>query len=58
MADKVDKCVYCNCEIHDGRSLSVCDKCGIGVWGKMFHAIKKNMDNARERGDLEQGSVK
>lgn len=54
-----DKCIYCKREISDGRSLSVCDSCGIQVWGaKMFNAIKGNMDGAKERGDLEQGNVK
>lgn len=55
----VDKCVYCKCDIADGRSLSVCDRCGVAVWGqKMFKAIKGNMDGAKDRGDLEQGNVK
>lgn len=53
-----DKCVYCKCEISDGRAVSVCDKCGHKVWGnKMFNTIKNNMNNAREKGDLHQGSV-
>jgi len=52
------KCVYCNCELHDERAVDVCDKCGVGVWGKkMFNAIIENMKNAREKGDLNQGSV-
>ena len=52
------KCVYCQCEIFDGRGVDVCDVCGLGVWGeKMFSAIKANMSEAREKGDLFQGSV-
>jgi len=47
------KCIYCGCEIFDGRVMEVCDNCGKGVWGeKMFNAIVKNMDNARDNGDL------
>lgn len=47
------KCVYCNSEIHDDRSLDVCNRCGVGVWGeKMFNAILKNMADANDKGDL------
>lgn len=54
----VNKCVYCRCEISDDRAVSVCDNCGRHVWGdKMFNAIKNSMIDAREKGDLFQGSV-
>jgi uncharacterized UBP type Zn finger protein len=54
----MDKCVYCKTEISDERAISVCDKCGVGVWGhKMFNAIKSGMVASREKGDLEQGHV-
>lgn len=34
--------------------MEICDKCGEKVWGKkMFDAIKKSTDEARDRGDLE-----
>ena len=47
------KCMYCNSEIHDDRPLTVCDRCGLKVWGeKMFNAIVQNMENARDKGDL------
>lgn len=47
------KCMYCSCEITDGRVMEVCDKCGVGVWGpKMFKVILKNMEGAREKGDI------
>jgi len=47
------KCMYCGGEILDDRPLTVCDKCGIKVWGeKMFNTIVKNMENARDNGDL------
>ena len=42
------KCVYCRTDVPENS----------GVWGpKMFDAIKKNMEDARERGDINQGSV-
>ncbi len=47
------KCIYCKSEIHDDRSLDVCNRCGVGVWGeKMFNAILQNMENAKDKGDL------
>jgi len=47
------RCVYCNQEISDTRALDVCDKCGVGVWGKkMFEAILQNMKEANEKGNL------
>jgi len=52
------KCVYCKQEIVDDRAVDVCDSCGNRVWGeKMFRAINRNMENAREKGDLHQGSI-
>jgi len=54
----VNKCVYCKSEITDGRAVDVCSPCGKGIWGeKMFQAIISNMDVARDKGDLYQGSV-
>jgi len=47
------KCVYCRGGIEDNRSIDVCDRCGVGVWGeKMFKTIVRNMDNANSKGDL------
>ncbi len=47
------KCMYCSKEITDNREIEVCEVCGIGVWGpNMFNAIKKNMQEAREKGDI------
>jgi len=47
------KCVYCNADLPDDRSMEICDRCGVGVWGqKMWLAIKKATDNARDNGDL------
>lgn len=52
------KCIYCYSEISQDSVMDVCNGCGYQVWGeKMFSAIKQNMENARESGDLFQGSV-
>jgi len=54
----VKKCVYCNVQLEDDSVIDFCQKCGVGVWGpKMFEAIVQNMENARDVGDLYQGSV-
>ena len=52
------KCIYCKAALEDGSVIDFCTGCGVGVWGpKMFETIKRNMENAREAGDLYQGSV-
>jgi len=52
------RCVYCKCEISDDRAIDVCDRCGLRVWGdRMFKTILDNMGQAKEKGDLMQGSV-
>lgn len=52
------KCVYCRNDIFDGRAIDVCDPCGFGVWGeKMFKAIRNGMDDAKEKGNLNQGFI-
>ena len=54
----VKKCMYCSKELSLENVVDVCTTCGHGVWGEqMFSAIKKNMENARQKGDLYQGSV-
>jgi len=36
--------------------IDFCDRCGRGVFGdKMFETIVANMEEAKQRGDLEQG---
>lgn len=53
-----NKCIYCNKEIPVNSELSVCDPCGVKVWGpKMLQAIRSGMKASKERGDLEQGNV-
>ncbi len=52
------RCVYCSKDLDMECVLDVCEGCGHGVWGeKMFKAIKENMQGAKEKGDLHQGSV-
>jgi len=47
------KCIYCRNEISDDSVIDFCDSCGVGVWGhKMFKTIVKNMEQARDRGDI------
>ena len=51
-------CIYCKTQIDENSVIDVCRNCGLGVWGeRMFNAIIENMQNAREVGDLYQGSV-
>jgi len=53
-----NKCVYCNKEIPVNKALSVCRPCGVKVWGaKMYEAIDSQMNDAKETGNLEQGSI-
>ena len=47
------KCIYCGCEVADSSVIDFCHRCGIGVFGeKMFYAIVKNMEQARDNDDL------
>ena len=47
------KCIYCKGEIPDESVIDFCENCGKGVWGgRMFNAIVKNMENARDKGDI------
>ena len=52
------KCIYCKSEIDQNSVIDFCQRCGIGVWGeKMFKAIVDSMENARDNGNLFQGSI-
>lgn len=54
----VKHCIYCKSEIDQNSVVDVCIRCGRAVWGdKMFKAIMTNMQDARESGSLEQGSI-
>ena len=47
------KCIYCSERISEESVIDFCEKCGKNVWGeKMFNAIVKNMEEAREKDDL------
>ena len=52
------KCIYCKESIDESSVIDFCERCGKGVWGeKMFRAIVDGMEKAREKGDLNQGSI-
>lgn len=47
------KCIYCGSEVHEDSVIDFCSECGVNVWGKkMFDTIVKNMEDARDKGDL------
>jgi hypothetical protein len=47
------KCVYCNADVPVERAMQICDRCGVGVWGKkQWEHIKKTTDDAQDKGDL------
>ena len=51
-------CIYCKSEIAEDSVIDFCERCGVGVWGpKMFNAIKQSMEDARDTGNLHQGSI-
>jgi glutamate-1-semialdehyde aminotransferase len=50
------KCIYCTKDVSEESVVDFCERCGIGVFGhKMFNTIIQNMNEARQRGDLNQG---
>lgn len=52
------KCVFCSIELPDNRVIEICDQCGISMYGaKTFKATIQNMEQAKIRGDLDQGFV-
>ena len=54
----VKSCIYCKRQLDDDSVFDVCRQCGHKVWGEnMYNAIIQNMSQAREAGDLYQGSV-
>jgi len=53
------KCIYCKCDVSKDSVIDFCERCGKGVFGeRMFNAIVENMQEANERGDLDQGASK
>jgi len=52
------KCLYCNIEVSPESVIEICENCGIKHHGpKLFKAIVQNMEQAKSRGDLDQGAV-
>ena len=50
------RCMYCKCDLPEDSIVDFCMRCGYGVFGeKMYKAILQNMNEAKQRGDLEQG---
>jgi len=50
------KCIYCKTDVAEESIIDFCERCGKGAFGeKMFNAIIQNMEEANERGDLDQG---
>jgi hypothetical protein len=46
------KCIFCSSELPHSV-IEICRICGEKVWGeKMFNTIIKNMEEARDKGDL------
>ena len=49
----IKKCIYCKKEIPYESVIDFCESCGKNVWGdKMFNAILKNMEEAKNNEDL------
>ncbi|MBR9701491.1 hypothetical protein GOV13_01060 [Candidatus Pacearchaeota archaeon] len=47
------KCIYCGTEVASSCVIDFCERCGVGVFGrKMFDTIIRNMEEARDNGDL------
>jgi len=54
----VKKCIYCKTDVPQESVIDFCESCGVGVWGpKMFKTIVKNMEDARDSGNLNQGLI-
>ncbi|MBI2629125.1 hypothetical protein HYW74_03510 [Candidatus Pacearchaeota archaeon] len=52
------KCIYCKTDISSESVIDFCERCGVGVWGvKMFKTIKDNMEEAKDKGNLDQGLI-
>jgi hypothetical protein len=49
--------MYCKNEISEQSVIDFCENCGKGIFGqKMLDTIVQNMQEARDRGDLDQNS--